>query len=123
MAKYRILALCVMFLFSWVLWTQEEASQAGLLTADEKVWHRMAAYDSKLACVSDASTRAEALADILRAAYTSSKYRADKGRKVEVQQVGEDYLAVQSTFVGGRLDGLRVWTFYQCWPNTVDPRR
>jgi hypothetical protein len=103
---------------AWVLWSQETATRPDVLKEDEKAWHRMAGFDSKPACMSYASTKAGALARVLGAFDAST----DKGHKVEVQRLGDDYLAVKSTFPGGQFDGLGMWTFYQCWPDTVDPR-
>jgi hypothetical protein len=103
----------------WVLWSQEVATEPGLVTADREAWRRMAAFDNKSACFSDASTKAEELAGILR-----SSDGTDKERKIEVQRLGlgADHLAVKSTFSGGLFDGVRMWTFYKCLPDTVDPR-
>jgi hypothetical protein len=96
---------------AWVLWTKETATRPEVLREEEKKWSRMAAFDTKPECVSDASTRAQGLAAVLRAAPLS-------GRTLEIQRYRDDYIGVKSTFS----DGLSVWTFYQCWPNTVDPR-
>lgn len=104
---------------AWVLWSQEVATDPELVAADKQSWQRMAAFDSKAACFSDASTKAEALARVLRSDGT------DKERRIEVQRLGlgEDHLAVKSTFSGGLYDGARMWTFYRCLPDTVDPPR
>jgi hypothetical protein len=103
----------------WVLWSQEVATESGLVTEDKKAWRRIAAFDSKSACFSDASTKAEDLAGILR-----SSYPGDKERKIEVQRLGlgADHLAVKTSFSGGLFDGARMWTFYRCLPDTVEPR-
>jgi hypothetical protein len=103
----------------WVLWSREVATETGLAAEDKKAWHHIAAFDSKSACFSDASTRAEELAGMLR-----SSYPADKERKIEVQRLGlgADHLAVKTSFTGGLFDGARMWTFYRCLPDTVDPR-
>jgi hypothetical protein len=103
----------------WVLWSREVATEQGLVTEDKKSWRRVAAFDSKPACFSDASTKAEDLARNLR-----SSDGANTERKIEVQRLGlgADHLAVKSTFSGGLFDGARMWTFYRCWPDTVDPR-
>ena len=103
----------------WLLWSQEVATEPGLVTADKTPWRRIAAFDSKLACFSDASTKAEELAGVLR-----SSYPADKERTIEVQRLGlgSDHLAVKSSFSGGLFDGARMWMFYRCLPDTVDPR-
>jgi hypothetical protein len=97
----------------WVLWSQDVATEPGLVTDEKKARHRIAAFDSKAACFSDASTKAEELA-----------YGADQERKIEVLHLGlgEDHLAVKSTFRGGLFDGARMWTYYRCLPDTVDPR-
>jgi hypothetical protein len=102
----------------WVLWSQEVATEPGLVTEDRKSWRRIAAFDSKPACFSDASTRAANLAGTLQ-----SSEGTDKERMTEVQRLGlgSDHLAVKSTFSGGLFDGARMWTFYRCWPDTVDP--
>ena len=55
----------------WVLWTQEVATEPGRVT-EEKVWRRIAAFDSNATCFSDASTRAEGLA-----------YGSDQERKIQ----------------------------------------
>lgn len=101
----------------WVLWSQEVATEPGLATTDNKAWRCIAAFDSKSACFSSASTKAEELAGILRSSDGTE-------RKTEVQRLrlGADHLAVKSTFSGGLFDGARMWTFYRCWPDTVDPR-
>lgn len=103
----------------WVLWSQEVATESGLAAENQKAWRHIAAFDSKSACFSDASTRAEGLADLLRASYP-----ADKERTIEVQRVGlgADQVAVKSSFSGGLFDGARMWTFYRCLPDTADPR-
>ena len=82
----------------WLLWSQEVATEPGLVTADKTAWRRIAAFDSKSACFSDASTKAEELASVLRASD-----RTVKERKIEVQRLGlgADHLAVKSTFSGG----------------------
>jgi hypothetical protein len=97
----------------WILWSQEVATEPGLVTEDKKAWRRLAAFDSKSACFSDASGKAEELA-----------YSTNKDRKIEVQRLGlgGDHLAVKSTFSGGLFDGARMWTFYRCLPDTVEPR-
>ena len=104
---------------AWVLWSQEVATEPGLVGADKATWRRIAPFDSKAACFSDASTKAEELAGILR-----SSDGTNKERTIEVQRLGlgADHLAVKSTFNGGLFDGARMWTFYRCWPDTVDPR-
>jgi hypothetical protein len=103
----------------WLLWSQEVATEPGLVKVDKTAWRRIAAFDSKSACFSDASTKAEELARVLR-----SSYPADKERTIEVQRLGlgADHLAVKSSFSGGLFDGARMWTFYRCLPDTVDPR-
>jgi hypothetical protein len=103
----------------WVLWVQEVATEPELVTKDKTAWHRIAAFESKSACFADASTRAEELAGMLRASD-----RIVKERKIEVQRLGlgEDHLAVKSTFNAGLYDGARMWTFYRCLPDTVEPR-
>ena len=97
----------------WILWTQEVATEAGLVTEEKKAWRRIATFDSKSACFADASTKAEALA-----------YGSDQERKIQVLRLGlgEDHLAVKSTFSGGLFDGARMWTYFRCLPDTVDPR-
>jgi hypothetical protein len=97
----------------WMLWTQEVATEPGLVTEDKKAWRRIGSFDSKSACFSDASARAEGLA-----------YDADRERKVEVLRLGlgGDHLAVKSTFSGGLFDGARMWTYYRCLPDTANPR-
>ena len=97
----------------WTLWTQEAATEPGLVTEEKKAWRRMAAFDSKPACFADASTKAEALA-----------YGSDQERKMQVLRLGlgEDHLAVKSTFSGGLFEGARMWTYFRCLPDTVDPR-
>jgi len=104
---------------AWVLWSQEVATEVGLVTEDKKAWRRIAAFDAKSACFSDASTKAEELAGTLRTSYPT-----DKERKIEVQRLGlgSDHLAVKTSFSGGLFDGARMWTFYRCLPDTVDPR-
>ena len=104
---------------AWVLWSQEVATEPELVTKDKTAWHRIAAFESKSACFADASTRAEELAGMLRASD-----RTVKERKIEVQRLGlgGDHLAVKSTFNAGLYDGARMWTFYRCLPDTVDPR-
>src|SRR5574342_483680 len=103
----------------WVLWSQEVATEPGLVTADKTAWRRIAAFDSKAACFADASTKAEELAGMLR-----SSYPADKERTIEVQRLGlgADHLAVKTSFSGGLFDGARMWTFYRCLPDPVEPR-
>ena len=103
----------------WVLWSQEVATESGLVTEDKKAWHRIAAFDSKSTCFSDASAKAEHLAGILRSSYPS-----DRERKIEVQRLGlgADHLAVKTSFTGGLFDGARLWTFYRCLPDMVEPR-
>ena len=103
----------------WVLWSQEVATDPELVAADKRVWRRVAAFVSKSACFSDASTKAEELAGIFR-----SSDGTVKERKIEVQRLGlgADHLAVKSTFSEGLYAGARMWTFYRCLPDTVDPR-
>ena len=105
---------------AWVLWRQEVATEPGLATEDKKAWRPIAAFESKSGCFSDASTKAEKLAGILRLSDGT-----DKERKIEVLRLGlgADHLAVKSTFSGGLFDGARMWTYYKCLPDTVDPRR
>ena len=105
---------------AWVLWSQEVATEPGLATEDKKAWRPIAAFESKSDCFSDASTKAEKLAGILRLSDGT-----DKERKIEVLRLGlgADHLAVKSTFSGGLFDGARMWTYYRCLPDTVDPRR
>jgi hypothetical protein len=104
----------------WVLWSQEVATEPGLATEDKKAWRPIAAFEGKSDCFSDASTKAEKLAGILRLSDGT-----DKERKIEVLRLGlgADHLAVKSTFSGGLFDGARMWTYYRCLPDTVDPRR
>ena len=103
----------------WVLWTQEAATDTELLPANQMAWRRVATFESKAACFADASARAEELANALRAAD-----RIVKERKIEVQRLGlaSDHLAVKSTFTAGLYDGARMWTFYRCLPDTMEPR-
>ena len=105
---------------AWVLWSQEVvATEPELVTKDKTAWRRIAAFESKSACFADASTRAEELAGMLRASD-----RIVKERKIEVQRLGlgEDHLAVKSTFNAGLYDEARLWTLYRCFPDTVEPR-
>ena len=103
----------------WVLWTQEAATDTELLPANQMAWRRVATFESKATCFADASARAEELANALRAAD-----RIVKERKIEVQRLGlaSDHLAVKSTFTAGLYDGARMWTFYRCLPDTMEPR-
>ena len=126
MRRIALTLLCLLTLATsaaaeaqWVLWSQEVATEPGLAAEDKKAWHRIAVFDSKSACFSDASTSADELAGMLR-----SSYPADKERKIEVQRLGlgADHLAVKTSFTGGLFDGARMWTFYRCLPDTVDPR-
>ena len=104
---------------AWVLWTQEVATEPGLAAEDKKAWRPIATFESKPDCFSDASTKAEELAGTLRLSDSTNKER-----KIEVQRLGlgGDHLAVKSTFSGALFDGARLWTFYRCLPDTVDPR-
>jgi hypothetical protein len=121
-AGYVLLSLgCVFFFFAqpgsaedrWVLWTQDVATEPGIVADDKKVWSRLGTFDSKAACFTDASAKAEGLA-----------YGASEHRKVEVLRVGlgEDQLAVKSRFSGGLFDKALLWTYYRCLPDTVVPR-
>jgi len=103
----------------WVLWTQDVATDTDLLPANQMAWRRTAAFESKAACYADASARAEELANTLRASG-----RVVKERTIEVQRLGlaSDHLAVKSTFTAGLYDGARMWTFYRCLPDTIEPR-
>ena len=105
---------------AWVLWSQEVETEPGLAAEDKKAWRPIATFESKSGCFSDASTKAEELAGILHLSDGT-----DKERKIEVQRLGlgGDHLAVKSTFSGGLFDGARMWTYYRCLPDTVDPRR
>lgn len=105
---------------AWVLWSQEVATEPGLAAEDKKAWRPIAAFENKSGCFSDASTKAEKLAGILRLSDGTTKER-----KIEVLRLGlgADHLAVKSTFSGGLFDGARVWTYYRCLADTVDPRR
>jgi hypothetical protein len=119
--------LCCLFTFvaplfaagEWVLWTQEVATDTELLPANQMAWRRGATFESKAACFADASSKAEELANTLRASD-----RIVKERKIEVQRLGlaSDHLAVKSTFIAGLYDGARMWTFYRCLPDTMEPR-
>jgi predicted TPR repeat methyltransferase len=104
---------------AWVLWSQEVATEPGLAAEDKKAWRPIATFETKSSCFSDASTKAEELANMLRLSDGTVK-----GRKIEVQRLGlgQDHLAVKSTFSGDLFDGARLWTFYKCLPDTVDPR-
>src|SRR5262245_21102195 len=103
----------------WVLWTQDVATDTELLPANQMAWRRAATFESKAACFTDASARAEELANTLRASD-----RIVKDRKIEVQRLGlaSDHLAVKSTFTAGLYNGARMWTFYRCLPDTMEPR-
>src|SRR5215470_11169080 len=103
----------------WVLWIQDVATDTELLPANQMAWRRTAAFESKAACFADASARAEELADTLRASD-----RIVKERKIEVQRLGlaSDHLAVKSTFTAGLYNGARMWTFYRCLRDTMEPR-
>ena len=103
----------------WVLWTQDVATDTELLPANQMAWRRAAVFESKAACFADASARAEELANTLRASD-----RIVKERKIEVQRLGlaSDHLAVKSTFTAGLYNGARMWTFYRCLPDTMEPR-
>src|SRR5262245_19141725 len=119
--------LCCLFTFvvpvfavgEWVLWTEEVATDPELLPANQMAWHRGETFESKPACFADASSKAEELANTLRASD-----RTVKERKIEVQRLGlaSDHLAVKSTFTAGLYDGARMWTFYRCLPDTMEPR-
>jgi len=104
---------------AWVLWSQEAATDPDLVPADKMAWRRVATFDSKPACFTDASVKAEALASTLR-----SSDSLVKERKIEIQRLGlaSDHLAVKSTFTAGLYDGARMWTFYRCLPDTAVPR-
>lgn len=47
-----------------------------------------------------------------------------KERKIEVQRLGlgSDHLAVKSTFTEGLYAGARMWTFFRCLPDPIEPR-
>ena len=104
---------------AWLLWSQDVATEPELVPVDSEAWRRIGDFDSKSACFLDASTKAEDQARILR-----SSEGADSDRRTEVQRLGlgADHLAVKSMFTGGLFDGARMWTFYKCLPDTVDPR-
>ena len=103
---------------AWVLWSQEVATEPGLAAEDKKAWRPLATFESKSGCFSDASTKAEEEVGSRRL------YGTDKERKIEVLRLGlgEDHLAVKSTFTGGLFDGARMWTYYRCLPDNVAPR-
>jgi hypothetical protein len=103
---------------AWVLWSQEIATEPGLAAEDKKAWRPLATFESKSGCFSDASTKAEEELGSRRL------YGTDKERKLEVLRLGlgEDHLAVKSTFTGGLFDGARMWTYYRCLPDNVAPR-
>ena len=103
----------------WILWSRDVATDTELLPANQMAWRRVATFDSKPPCFTDASSRAEALATTLRASD-----RIVKERKIEVQRLGlgSDQLAVKSTFTAGLYDGARMWTFYRCLPHSTVPR-
>ena len=103
----------------WVLWSQEVATDTELLPVNQMAWRRVATFESKAACFANASSKAEELANTLR---TSD--RTVMERKIEVQRLGlaSDHLAVKSTFTAGLYDGARMWTFYRCLPDTMEPR-
>jgi len=103
----------------WVLWTQDVATDTDLVPANQMAWRRVATFESKTACFADASSKAEELANTLRASD-----RIVKERKIEVQRLGlgSDHLAVKSTFTAGLYDGERMWTFYRCLPHPMEPR-
>jgi hypothetical protein len=103
----------------WILWSQEVATDPELVPANQTAWRRVATFESKAACFADASSKAEELANTLRASD-----RIIKERKIEVQRLGlgSDHLAVKSTFTAGLYDGARMWTFYRCLPDTTEPR-
>ena len=103
----------------WVLWIQDVATDTELLPANQMAWRRAAAFESKAACFADASASAEELANTLRASD-----RIVKERKIEVQHLGlaSDHLAVKSTFTAGLYNGARMWRFYRCLPDTMEPR-
>ena len=104
---------------AWILWSRDVATDTELLPADQMAWRRIATFDSKPACFTDASSRAEELATALRASD-----RIVNERKIEVQRLGlgSDQLAVKSTFTAGLYDGARMWTFYRCLPHPTVPR-
>jgi len=103
----------------WILWTQEAATDTELLPANQMAWRPAATFESKAACFADASAKAEELANKLRASD-----RLVMERKIEVQRLGlgSDHLAVKSTFTAGLYNGARMWTFYRCLPETMEPR-
>ena len=89
---FLILATAESVESGWVLWTQDVATEPGLVAKDKRVWARVATFDSKRACFTDASARAEGLA-----------YGASEHREMEILRLGlgEDHLAVKSRFTGG----------------------
>jgi predicted TPR repeat methyltransferase len=122
-----VTTLCDLLLFAaplfaegdWALWIQEVATDTELLPANQMAWRRTATFESKAACFAEASSKAEELANTLRASD-----RIIKERRMEVQRLGlaSDHLAVKRTFVAGLYDGARMWTFYRCLPGTMEPR-
>ena len=101
------------------MWTQDVATDTELLPADRMAWRRVATFESKAACFAEASSMSDELATALRASD-----RTVKERKIEVQRlgVGSDHLAVKSSFTAGLYNGARMWTFYRCLPDTMEPR-
>jgi hypothetical protein len=103
----------------WVLWIQDVATDTDLVPAHGMAWRRLARFDGKTSCYADASSRAEELARALR-----DVDRMVVERKIEVQRLGlgSDHLAVKSTFTEGLYAGARMWTFFRCLPDPIEPR-
>lgn len=103
----------------WVLCTRDAATDTDLVPAHGMTWRRLATFDGKASCYADASSRAEGLARALR-----DVDRMVKERKIEVQRLGlgSDHVAVKSTFTEGLYAGARMWTFFRCLPDPIEPR-
>lgn len=103
----------------WVLWSQDAATDTDLVPASGTAWRRLATFDGKAPCYTDASSRAEELARTLR-----DVDRMVKERTIQVQRLGlgSDHLAVKSTFTEGLYAGARMWTFFRCLPDPIEPR-
>ena len=78
-----------------------------------------ASAQNKWVLYADASSRAEELARTLRDVDPMVKER-----NIEVQRLGlgSDHLAVKSTFTEGLYAGARMWTFFRCLPDPIEPR-
>lgn len=101
---------------AWVLWWRASRTLHGPAGSTDESWHRLfAAVETAAACQFNARDKA-------RYSHESLRDAVKRGRWTSVEYKPDSTMVFAQALEGGRVRESWIDDF-QCWPDTVDPRK